>query len=273
MTPALLQAPAHWQSVEFVSDLHLQPRLEKTRQGLVQYLQHNTADAVFLLGDVFEVWVGDDSASSGFAAQGLALLQAAAQRQPLYFMAGNRDFLLSAQLLQSVGITWLADPTVFEFGGERFLLSHGDQFCIDDLPSQKFRQMVRDPQWQAAVLSRPLAERLALAQNMREQSSGVHSNEPNAQDHWIDLNPDAVRQALNEADATTLIHGHTHAPTCHALGRNARGQALTREVLSDWDLDAPQPRAEVFRLSIQASAAPRQPVTRARQSWPSPGAV
>ncbi len=268
MPPHLLQAPATWQAVAFISDLHLQASLEKTVQGFAHFLQNNTADAVFLLGDVFEVWVGDDSAESGFPAEALALLKAAAARQPLFLMVGNRDFLLSPQLLASLGITWLDDPTVLAFGGERFLLSHGDALCLDDLPYQKFRQMVRDPKWQAAVLSQPLADRLALAKNIREQSMGVKTANAQNQPDWIDLNANAVLAALSEADCTTLIHGHTHAPQCHALGRNAAGQALTREVLSDWDLDDAHPRAEVFSLTLVASAeAPHsiQRVMRSRQ--------
>ena len=230
----------------FISDLHLQPELKKTVQGLDRFLQHHTADAVFLLGDVFEVWVGDDSAHSGFAAQGIELLRAAASRKPLYFMAGNRDFLLSEALLTSLGITKLADPTTFEFGNERFLLSHGDLYCTDDAPYQQFRQMVRNPQWQMDFLHRPLSERLAIAQNMREQSQDFQKNKPS----WIDLNQEVVAKALQETGTATLIHGHTHAPQRHDLGRNAAGQTLTREVLSDWDLDASQPRAEVFQLSL-----------------------
>jgi UDP-2,3-diacylglucosamine hydrolase len=198
------------------------------------------ADALFILGDLFEAWVGDDAAlEPGFAADCAAVLQATALRLPVFFMHGNRDFLVGDGLLGSAGVTLLGDPTVLGFAGQRWLLSHGDALCVDDEEYLAFRAQVRAPDWQRAFLARPLAERKAIAQGMRAQSE-AHQK---AMTVHADVDKDAALAWLRQADAPVLIHGHTHRPAEHQLDAAHR-----RVVLSDWDAAARPPRLEVLRL-------------------------
>jgi UDP-2,3-diacylglucosamine hydrolase len=243
---ATLQAPAAWATVDFISDLHLRAEEPATFGAWANYLHSTPADAVFLLGDVFEVWVGDDvlsdptSQDERFEARCAREMAAAAQRLALFFMHGNRDFLVGQALMTSCGATLLADPTVLDFGGQRWLLSHGDALCLDDTEYQQFRQQVQQPAWQNALLAKPLAEREAIARNLRTQSEArKHSGATDA-----DVDNAAARQWLQAAGAHTLIHGHTHRPAAHDLG-----QGMQRVVLSDWDAAATPPRAEVLRLN------------------------
>lgn len=241
--------PAGWRTLDFLSDLHLQASEPATVQALSQYLAATRADAVFLLGDLFEVWVGDDALlePGSFEAGCAALLREAARQRPLFFMQGNRDFLTGPQFDALCGTTTLADPTVLDCAGQRLLLSHGDALCLDDVDYQRFRAMARSPAWQAAFLAQPLAQRRAQARGIRAQSEsrksasrqgGGDGNMPT----YADLDAAATRDWLAAARATTLIHGHTHRPAEHDLG-----QGLRRVVLSDWDAGAPVPRAEVLR--------------------------
>ena len=154
-------------------------------------------------------------------------------------MAGNRDFLLGPRFAQACGMTLLADPCVLVFAGQRWLLSHGDALCLGDHDYMRFRAEVRSPAWQQAFLARPLAERQALARQLRAQSEA----RKRSGETYADLDPAATQAWLQAARSPTLIHGHTHRPASHLLG-----QGLSREVLSDWDLHAPVPRAEVLRL-------------------------
>ena len=140
-----------------------------------------------------------------------------------------------------------SDPTVLTFGQQRYLLSHGDLLCTDDVAYQQFRAQVRSPQWQQAFLARPLAERQAIARQMRAQSQAHQAT----QAAYADADAALARQWLRQADATVLIHGHTHRPADHALGPDARGRPLTQVVLSDWHIDARTQRAQVLRLDAQ----------------------
>jgi UDP-2,3-diacylglucosamine hydrolase len=148
-------------------------------------------------------------------------------------------------------MTGLDDPTVLDFLGQRWLLSHGDALCLEDTDYQRFRREVRSPAWQQAFLARPLPEREALAGDMRARSETRKQALGNDPVLWADVDPDAAHQALQQANACTLIHGHTHRPARHTLGSGERGQALQRIVLSDWDLRARPKRAEVLRLDAQ----------------------
>lgn len=235
-----LAAPAHWVHIDLLSDLHLGPGTPGTLARLAQHLGNTPAQAVLLLGDIFEVWVGDDARHEPFEAEVAALLCAAARHKALYFMAGNRDFLLGADMRADAGMNALADPTVLDAFGQRWLLAHGDAQCLDDTAYQTFRRQVRSPEWQAQLLAQPLAARQALARQMREGSRAAQA----AQLMATDLDAQACRALLHEAQATTLIHGHTHRPAEHDLG-----DGLRRVVLSDWDFDATPPRGDVIRLS------------------------
>lgn len=237
-----LPAPAEWQCIEFISDLHLQASEPRTVAAWAHYLAHTSADAVFMLGDLFEVWVGDDVLDEphSFEARCCAHMRAAAAQRALFFMQGNRDFLTGHDFAERSGCTWLTDPTVLGFAGQRYLLSHGDALCLDDIDYQRFRALARTSAWQDAFLRQPLATRRAQARGMRDQSS----SHQRAAQVYPDLDRQACLDWLQAARATTLIHGHTHRPADHKLA-----PGLRRIVLTDWDMDAAPPRAQVLRLS------------------------
>lgn len=242
---AALPARPHWRTVDFISDLHLQAEQPATFAAWSRYLRDTPADAVFILGDLFEAWVGDDSALPGsFEADCGRELQAAAGSRELFFMRGNRDFLVGRDFLDRHGVHDLADPTVLNFGGQRWLLTHGDLLCTADVAYQQYRRQVRTDDWQYDFLARPLAERQALARQMRAQSQRHHAT----QGVYAEIDAELARRWLRDAGATTLIHGHTHRPGDHALGSDAAGRPLTHVVLSDWHVDAVEQRAQVLRL-------------------------
>lgn len=242
--------PANVRQVDFISDLHLQPGMPATGAAFRTHLQCTDADALVLLGDVFEAWVGDDSLSLPFEAGWADALQAFSRERPVWFLVGNRDFLLGRGFAERSGCRPLPDPCrMVASWGESLLLTHGDALCIDDQDYQRFRAQVRQPAWQQAFLARPLAERQAVAQSMRDASQ-AHQQAMRA-DQWADVDPALAARWLDEAEgATSLIHGHTHRPGDHPCGS---GQ---RRVLSDWDLDHGH-RAEVLRWSADGFV--RQP--------------
>jgi len=199
------------------------------------------ADAVFLLGDLFEVWVGDDAlAAGGFEAECAGVLRATAQRLPLFFLAGNRDFLVGAGLAGATGLALLRDPTVLAFGERRWLLSHGDELCVADTDYQAFRRQVRSEAWQQGFLGQPLPVRQALARGLRQESEALKATDR----VYADVDTAAALQWLQAARAEVLIHGHTHRPAEHALDARHR-----RIVLTDWDAEAVPPRLEALRIA------------------------
>ncbi|MBI3346522.1 MAG: UDP-2,3-diacylglucosamine diphosphatase [Burkholderiales bacterium] len=235
-----LSAPVQWQQIDLLSDLHLGPDTPATLSRLERHLAETSAQAVLLLGDIFEVWVGDDARHEPFEAGVVRLLLDASKRLALFFMPGNRDFLVGPELLADAGMTPLPDPTVLAAFGQHWLLVHGDAQCLDDEAYQAFRRQVRSPAWQAQLLTQPLEARQMLGRQMRAGSRAAQA----AQLMSTDLDADACRALLAEAGATTMIHGHTHRPAEHDLGGGLR-----RVVLSDWDLGATPPRGDVIRLS------------------------
>ncbi|MEO8119315.1 MAG: UDP-2,3-diacylglucosamine diphosphatase [Rhodoferax sp.] len=245
----VLQAPSSWRHVDFISDLHLQASEAATVRAWREYMQSTRADAVFILGDLFEVWVGDDvidaapgpDHASGFEADCAQVLKAASRRLAIFFMHGNRDFLLGPAFAKTSGMTLLDDPTVLDFAGQRWLLSHGDALCLADTDYLQFRSKVRSAPWQQEFLAKPLAERQAIARELRAQSETRKRNTV----VYADVDTEASCDWLQTAHANTLIHGHTHKPADHDLV-----DGLRRVVLSDWDAAATPPRAEVLRLSV-----------------------
>ncbi len=243
MQASELMALPSWQTIDFISDLHLQASEPETFNAWQRYMQTTPADAVFILGDLFEVWVGDDVLNEhGFEDQCAQVIRQTATRMPTFFMHGNRDFLAGGALMAACNTTLLADPTVLNFNQQRWLLSHGDALCISDTDYMAFRQQVRSAEWQHAFLAKPLAQRLDIARGLRLQSeakkqSGVE---------YADVDTSAAKQWLRQASSATLIHGHTHKPAAHDLG-----DGLQRVVLSDWDAAATPPRAEGLRLSAK----------------------
>ena len=240
---AALTAPEHWRTVDFISDLHLADDTPKAVAAWADFLLNTTADAVFILGDLFEVWVGDDSRHDGFEAHCTEVLSQAAAVKTVGFMAGNRDFLLGDEMLQACGVLRLADPTVLVAFGQRVLLTHGDAWCVDDLAYQAFRLQVRAPAWQANVLAQPLPQRRLFARHLRSESERQMAMHVGA---TFDVDTTTALQWMDAAQAPTLIHGHTHRP-----GSNTLAPGRIRHVLSDWELDATDAgiaeRAEVLR--------------------------
>jgi UDP-2,3-diacylglucosamine hydrolase len=240
---AQLKAPAAWATVDVISDLHLQASEAATFEAWRRYMQYAPANAVFILGDLFEVWIGDDAAAApGFAADCAQVLKSASARLDVFFMAGNRDFLVGGRFLEDCGVVALADPTVLDFGEQRWLLTHGDALCTADTEYMRFREQVRAPAWKHEFLSRSLADRQTIARQMRDHSearkrSGIA---------YPDADEELARTWLAAAGAQVMVHGHTHKPAEHVLGTGRR------LVLSDWDALANPPRLQVLRLTAQS---------------------
>ena len=247
-----LQAPDAWRAIEFISDLHLHVSEPETFDAWRRYMERLDADALFILGDLFEVWVGDDAVNQpGFEAECAGILRATTSRAPTFLMHGNRDFLMGDALMQSCGATLLADPTVLGFRGTRWLLTHGDALCISDTEYMRFRAQVRTDAWQRDFLAKPLAEREAIGRAMRAQSEA--NKRKGAGIDYGQVDDALAAEWLRAASATTMIHGHTHRPREHDLGAGRR-----RVVLSDWDATATPARKEALRLS--AAGAERVPL-------------
>lgn len=262
-----LQALAAWRSVDFISDLHLQESEPANFLAWRRYMQSTPADAVFILGDLFEVWVGDDVLPPGahgsaperheglpFEERCRRVLHQCAQDKAVYFICGNRDFLVGDAFLEASGMQALPDPTVLTFGKAQYLLSHGDALCLADTEYQAFRNQVRSSRWQADFLARPLTERLQLARHMRAQSEArKQQGGP-----WVDLDPAQTARWMQASGAQHMVHGHTHEgvdyPLANAQGTKA-GQS-TRHVLCDWHADVHPPRAQVLRLSCAPGGSP-----------------
>jgi UDP-2,3-diacylglucosamine hydrolase len=238
-TPTFV-APGAWRAIDFISDLHLAQGTSRAFDAWAAHLRGTTADAVFILGDLFEVWVGDDMAKSGFEKRCAQVLSEAAATKTIAFMAGNRDFLVGNSMLASTGVLRLHDPTVISAFGTRVLVSHGDALCLDDVGYQRYRAVVHRPALQRAFLALPLSWRRAIGRAARRRSSALHTPGLGA---FIDVDPTVAAAWLRSAQAPVLVHGHTHAPASHEIA-----PGLVRHVLSDWELDAGRaPRAEVLR--------------------------
>ncbi len=215
----------------FVSDLHLDP----SRPGIVAQFERFLAEtvpgaqALYILGDLFEFWVGDDALALPFPGQVAARIAAAARSVPVRFMHGNRDFLVAGRFAQAAGAQLIADPATVDLHGTPTLLLHGDTLCTGDLRYQAFRAKVRDPAWQRAALARPIAERLALAREMRLESEGAKQD---AASEIMDVAPEAVEEAFARSGCDLMIHGHTHRPGRHV--HRVDGRERVRWVLGDW---------------------------------------
>jgi UDP-2,3-diacylglucosamine hydrolase len=243
--PALheIDAPAAWQRIEFISDLHLSEQQPRTVAAWADYLAHSDADAIYILGDLFEVWVGDDARLPGrFEQRAADVLASAASRRSICFMVGNRDFLVGAAMLEFCGVTALPDPTLLSAWGQRVLLTHGDALCLSDVAYQAYRRHVRSAEWCQEVLRQPLAAREQLARQMRDASDRGKRQRPVAE--WSDVDAPTAVAWLRAAGSHAMVHGHTHRP-----GSEALVPGFTRHVLSDWDCDTSPARAQVLRLT------------------------
>ena len=221
-------------TARFVSDLHLRAERPDLTRRFADFLAATAAariDTLFILGDLFEYWIGDDDLGDPFNAQVCKLLRDLAdQGTRIFFIAGNRDFLIGETFAAAAGISLLAEIEKVGADGTPTLLMHGDTVCVDDLPYQEFRRMVRSQQWQADFLARPLPERRAEVASLRRRSAEAMQGKTAA---IMDANGAAIREALTAHDCTRLIHGHTHRPG-HEVIQLASGDA-ERWVLSDWD--------------------------------------
>jgi UDP-2,3-diacylglucosamine hydrolase len=214
-----------------VSDLHLDAARPEIAQQFIAYLEGpaRQARALYILGDLFESWIGDDDPAPDKRVLVAALREVSAHGVALYFMHGNRDFLLGERFCRETGGTLLVDPTVAEYAGRRVLLTHGDALCTDDAPYQRLRSLVRDPDWQAQFLALSVAQRSALAAEAR---AGSKAHTGAQQPMLMDVNAAAVSAAFRAAGVDTLVHGHTHRPAVHTL--SVDGTARTRIVTGDW---------------------------------------
>ena len=217
-------------STLFISDLHLDSARPAITAALAEFLgASHHCQRLYILGDLFESWIGDDD-DSPIAREVAGLLRDYSAAGPeLFIMQGNRDFLLGEAFCQKAGAQLLPDPTVVDLYGEPTLLMHGDSLCTLDSDYQKFRQTARNPQWQSELLAHTLDERRALASQLRDMSKMANSNK--AQD-IMDVTPAEVEKVMRDFGVKQLIHGHTHRPARHEM---ATGQ---RWVLGDWDLKA-----------------------------------
>lgn len=245
-TPHTLIAPPTWRCIDFISDLHLHEGLPGTTQALADYLANTSADAVLILGDLFEAWVGDDMRTQPYEAECTRILAQAGQRLHLGVMVGNRDFLLGTDMLSACHAHPLGDPTVLLAWGGRTLLTHGDALCLADTDYLHFRAQVRQAAWQQSFLAKPLDERLDQARRMREASQAHQQVQASTSMGWADVDEGAATDWMRGAQSLRLIHGHTHQPGDHPFGPPGG----MRHVLSDWDLDhAQHPRAQILRLT------------------------
>ncbi|MBB3046439.1 UDP-2,3-diacylglucosamine hydrolase [Litorivivens lipolytica] len=216
----------------FISDLHLDEKRPDIYRAFLHFLENTAkdAEALYVLGDLFEAWVGDDD-DANLARESIAAFRRLADSgTALYFLHGNRDFLLGEQFATETGGTLLDDPSKIDLYGTPTLLMHGDSLCTADTEYQSLRVQLRSAEWQQQLLSQPLAARRQLAEQLRMASSEATSNK--AED-IMDVTPEEVVKALKEHGCTRLIHGHTHRPARHAL--TVQRQPAERIVLGDWD--------------------------------------
>lgn len=216
----------------FVSDLHLCDSRPEIAASFITFLEQTAikADALYILGDLFEYWPGDDVIRTGFHQAIIEALAQAGQQTKLYLMHGNRDFLLGPAFARASQLTLLADPVLIQAYGQTVLLSHGDALCTDDIAYQAFRQQVRDAEWQTTFLAQPLAARLTYIAQVRSQSAAEKSAKSMA---IMDVNQIAVAQLLAAFNYPPIfIHGHTHRPMRHV--HQVDGHVCVRWVLGDW---------------------------------------
>ena len=215
----------------FISDLHLEAERPEIGDQFIRFLQTDAteAEALYILGDLFEAWVGDDDPNAHYAIIKLAIRKLTDSGIPVYFMHGNRDFMIGRRFANETGVEILKDPYPVKMYGQKALLSHGDAMCTDDVQYQRVRLMTRDPDWQQSMLAKPLKERLRIAEEARRQSL---EQKLNLSMDIMDVNQGAVMRAINEYGVDVLLHGHTHRPDVHTVDLGNR--KAKRVVLGDW---------------------------------------
>ena len=214
-----------------ISDLHLEAKHPEIGEQFLNFLagEARQAEALYILGDLFDAWLGDDDPNPYYAEMRHALRELTDTGVPVYFMHGNRDFAIGIEFAAQTGIRILNDPAVVNLYGTDVLLSHGDALCTDDIEYQKVRAMTRNPEWLAMMLAKSIEERIAFAVAARRESMARGES---LSDEIMDVNQDAVVAVLREHEVDTLLHGHTHRPAIHEVDLGDR--TATRIVLGDW---------------------------------------
>lgn len=231
----------------FISDLHLQVSHPRTVDAFLAFLTERAlhAERLYLLGDIFEYWAGDDDIDDPFNQHIVSAIRAVADAgTAVYWMAGNRDFLVGEAFAHAAGLSLLQEPHVIEAGARRVALVHGDAECTLDTRYMAFRAQVRQPAWQAHFLGMPLAQRKAIIAGLREGSREAHTEKSV---ETMDVTPDAVDALFATTGADVIIHGHTHRPAVHEHGDKLR------YVLSDWELDTEPARGGWIALHTDGS--------------------
>jgi UDP-2,3-diacylglucosamine hydrolase len=215
----------------FISDLHLSDERPAITAQFLEFLRRRAAGAaaLYILGDLFEVWLGDDAVAPGNRPVLEGLYQLTDTGVPVYVMHGNRDFLIGGGFARQSGCRLIADPTVIELNGERTLLMHGDTLCTDDMEYQNLRTHLRNPRTQNTFLALPIEQRIIEAKKYRAESRERSRYKP---EEIMDVNQQAVAISMRENNVRQLIHGHTHRPAIHSFFLD--GQAARRIVLGDW---------------------------------------
>ncbi|MDQ2068934.1 UDP-2,3-diacylglucosamine diphosphatase [Natronospira bacteriovora] len=218
-------------STLFISDLHLHTTRPEITRLFLDFLQGEAreAEALYILGDLFEAWIGDDAASEHDQAVIAGMKALTDSGVPGYFMRGNRDFLIGERFARETGFSILPDPTTVTLYGEPVLLMHGDSLCIDDHDYMAFQQVVRSEAWQQDFLSKPIEDRIAFARKAREESA-ARGKEKSME--IMDVNKQEVKKSMAAAGVRRFIHGHTHRPAIHDIEVN--GEPAQRIVLGDW---------------------------------------
>lgn len=216
----------------FISDLHLSEERPEANEQFIEFLEGKarSAEALYILGDLFEYWIGDDDLEEPFNAVMAGMLRRLSQHGvAVHVMHGNRDFLMGERFCAAAGASLLADPSVLEIEGMKTLLVHGDTLCTDDLEYQAWRRIARSDQWQREFLSKPRTERRSMIQGLREKSKAVTQAKPA---DIMDVGENAVAEALQRHGVRRLVHGHTHRPGRHEIP--LPGGPGERWVLPDW---------------------------------------
>lgn len=231
----------------FVSDLHLQVSHPRTAEAFFRFLAERAthAERLYLLGDIFEYWAGDDDLAEPFHQQVIGAIRAVSDAgTAVYWLAGNRDFLVGPGFAEAAGLSLLEEPHLIAAGGKRVVLVHGDAQCTADLKYMAFRAQVRDKQWQQQFLGMPLAQRKAIIAGLREGSREAQAGKSY---EIMDVAPSAVEALFATTESDVIIHGHTHRPAVHDTG------GKLRYVLPDWELDAEPTRGGWIELAADGT--------------------